>query len=230
MTDGTKKDKLPLTIENAIAVVARECNLVASALSGSVEAENRVMVTPKDNPRMGFLVVTREAEEKEALEAILESIQADSLLDDMDDLDSKIIYEVLLKVAVVAELEPWLTVSIREKIRGLAQHNDADFWDLWKESGLKPTVVNGGNRGVSPAFDLVKALQRHQVQDLTNSPPGLLLLEALDHDYENASDIILEQCQVDIPALAVTLLAAAGGVERMSDGIFTSEGLVIHEP
>jgi hypothetical protein len=226
MTEETKKDKPSLTIEAAIAAVARECNLVATALSGTLLGEGRVEVVTRDRNKAQFLVVSREVEEAEALAAIVESIQADSLLDDLDDVDSKAIYEALLKVAAVAELEPWLTVCIREKIRTLAQQEDPKFWELWKESNLKPLMVNGHSMGVSPAFDLVKALQRHQIKDLSN--PGLLLLEMLDHDYENACDIILEQCQIDIPALAVALLAAAGGVEGLSDGSFTPEGFVIH--
>lgn len=225
MMDETKK--LPLTIENAIAAVARECNLVTPVLSGSMDGEGRVMVTPKDSRRMVFLVVTRDVEEKEMLKIITESIQADSLLDDLEDLDSKAIYEALAKVAVMPDLESWLVAGIREQIRSLAQNNDAKFWDLWKESGLKPFAVNG-SRGLAPGFDLVKALQRYQIQDL--SKLGQLLLEMVDFDYENACDIILEQCQIDIPSLATALLKAAGGVEGMSDGTFTPEGFVIHAP
>ena len=185
------------------------------------------MVTPKDSRRMVFLVVTRDVEEKEMLKIITESIQADSLLDDLEDLDSKAIYEAMAKVAVMPDLESWLVAGIREQIRSLAQNNDAKFWDLWKESGLKPFAVNG-SRGLAPGFDLVKALQRYQIQDL--SKLGQLLLEMVDFDYENACDIILEQCQIDIPSLATALLKAAGGVEGMSDGTFTPEGFVIHAP
>ena len=209
MMDETKK--LPLTIENAIAVSKKDVHVV----------------TPKDSRRMVFLVVTRDVEEKEMLKIITESIQADSLLDDLEDLDSKAIYEAMAKVAVMPDLESWLVAGIREQIRSLAQNNDAKFWDLWKESGLKPFAVNG-SRGLAPGFDLVKALQRHQIQDL--SKLGQLLLEMVDFDYENACDIILEQCQIDIPSLATALLKAAGGVEGMSDGTFTPEGFVIHAP
>lgn len=224
MTDETKT----LTIENAIAAVAREFNLVASTLTGSVVGEDKMLICPKDNSRMEFLVVTRMVEEKEALFIIMESIQADSLIDDLEDVDSKAIYEALLKVSVLSDLEPWLTVAIREEIRSHAQSSDPKFWEMWRESGLKPTIANGGSKGIGPGFDLTKALQRHQIQDLSN--PGQLLLEMLDHDYENACDLILEQCCIDLPALATSLLAASGGVEGMSDATFTSEGFAIHAP
>ena len=226
MTDETKN--LPLTIEDAIAAVAREYNLVTTALSGNVAGVGRVAVVPKNNSKMEFLVVTREVEEKEALSLVTEAIQADSLLDDLEDLDSKTIYEALLGTSEIPDLVPWLIAAIREQIRACARQNDPKFWEMWKEAGLKPLAVNGGLKGVGPGFDLVKALQRHQIQDLSN--PGQLLLEMVDHDYENACDIILEQCNVDIPSLAVRLLAASGGAEGMSDGIFTIEGFVIHEP
>jgi hypothetical protein len=175
-----------------------------------------------------FLVITREVEETEALAVIRESIQADSLIDDLEDVDSKAIYEALTKVAILSDLEPWLTVAIREEIRSYAQQGDPKFWEMWRESGLKPTIANGGSKAIGPGFDLVKALQRHQIQDL--SKPEQLLLEMLDHDYENACDLILEQCRIDIPSLATSLLVASGGVEGMSDATFTPEGFVIHAP
>lgn len=221
--DSTVKP-VPLTIEGALAAVAREFNLVFTALSGSLEREGRVVVEAQDGSGRAFVVVTRAEEEKQCMTDILESIQADGILDDMSDLDSKVIYEALSKHADLADLGPWLVAETREEIRSLAQHGDPRFWEMWQESGLKPLATNV-RKEVIPAFDLVKALQRYMVQDLSN--PGQRLLELLDHDYEHACDIILEQCNVDIPSLAVTLLASSGGVEGVSDGLFTPEGFII---
>ena len=54
--DSTVKP-VPLTIEGALAAVAREFNLVFTALSGSLEREGRVVVEAQDGSGRAFVVV-----------------------------------------------------------------------------------------------------------------------------------------------------------------------------
>ena len=235
-TSSDKRSSIPLTIENAISVVAREFILVPHALKGSMSPDGMCVTAFLEDDSLDCYEVTsiEQAMEK-ALNDIAGIIQGDDVLDKGCygsgelSLDGEKMFGILIQHATLSDLKPWLVSKIREEIRNLSRADVPGFWKLWTEAGLKPIATNVRDEAY-PSFSLVKDLQDHEtkldhasISDLSQS-----LLVLLDHDHELACDVLLDQCHFDEKKLAVALLEGMGGVAGFALGtIVTLEGFTI---
>jgi hypothetical protein len=234
MTDsnGTsdKKSSIPLTIENAIHVVAREFNLVPESLRGSVSADGFyiTVVSMIGQYSSRFVVATLDHAKLARLGEITASIVEDSILLDMYEMDSEQIYRILFELADLESVKPWIVVRTKEAIRDMATENRSEFWALWEESKLKPAASLSGKdvEKVAPSFSLIKDLQDHVAKFNCGDAISEALIDLCDGGMDVACEILLDQCHFDQTKLADAILQAVVKEESFANKV-VAEGLVI---
>ena len=215
---------VPLTIEAAIAAVAREFNMVPGSLKGSMsEDSSRVTIALTDSTDR-FVVRTIEQARLDRIKEITGSILEDTLLEDLYEITQPEILVVLLGQADLKDLDPWIVSSTRRIVQDVARDDRDAFWNLWAESKLKPTVPLEGRDFVYPSFTMVKDLQDHLVRfNCGDKARGLM--DLCDGDHEAACEVLLEQCHLDGGKAAAAFLQEHD--KDFFGGQVTPEGFVI---
>lgn len=232
MTNETldKQSSIPLTIENAVLVVAREHNLVPDSLQGSMSSDgSQVTVVSKDSRDAAhrFIVTDLDRARSIRLKEIEAYIAEDAILDGLWELDSSAIFSILAELADLDAIRPWISANVKQAIREMAHEDRSEFWFLWEEAKLKPSVSLTGKdvETVSPSFSLIKDLQDHVVAE-NNLNPKSSLLELCEGELDDACEVLLDQCRFDEKKLSAALLQAVVQGEEFSSKV-TAEGLVV---
>jgi hypothetical protein len=229
---------VPLTIDIALQIVARERRIPVDDLVGGILETGDIGVSFKGHPgEEDFLVSTLERERRAALADIVRALESnDAITDVFDELSREAIFDILMGRVDPEELHPWITALARAYTRKIGSSDGERFWRLCGKAGLSPGVGPGIEEDVSPSFSLIKDLQDVIIPSLLSDPRAVLAgrdgeAPFFDIDLAAACEILLDQCHIDLEAVASDLLKAMGGVQRYSDIILTvtPDGYVIAE-
>jgi len=230
---------VPLTIDIALQIVAREKKLQVDDLVGGILMTGDIGVSFKGHPgEEDFLVSTLERERREALVDIVLRIESnDAICNVFSELvNAETIFNILMERTDLKDLHPWIISYAREFTRELGFNDYERFWGLCGKVGLSPGVAPGIEESVSPSFTLIKDLQDALIPTLLADPRAVLVGKDgenpfFDNNLVAACEILLDQCNFDLEAVASDLLKAMGGVQRYSDTLLTvtSDGYVIAE-
>ena len=229
---------VPLTIEIALQIVARERRLPVGSpagrtLAGKISETGDIIVTADDSSE--FWVGTLKREREAILADIVRALESNEEITDMfDELSWEAIFGILMGRADPEELHPWITALARAYTRKIGSNDHERFWRLCGKAGLSSGVVPGIEEDVSPSFSLIKDLQDAIIPSLLSDPRAVLAgrdgeAPFFDIDLAAACEILLDQCHIDLGAVASDLLKALGGVEGYSDDrlAVTPDGYVI---
>jgi hypothetical protein len=227
---------VPLTIDIALQIVAREKKLQVDDLVGGILMTGDIGVSFKGHPGAeDFLVSTLERERRVALVDIVLKLESNDIITDVFfSLDADTIFDILMERADLKDLHPWIISYAREFTREIAFNDHERFWRLCGTVGLRPGVAPRIAEGVVPSFTMIKDLQDALIPTLLADPRAVLVgkegeAPLFDNDQVAACEILLDQCNFDLEAVASDLLKAMGGVQGCSDDplTVTSDGYVI---
>jgi hypothetical protein len=238
MNMGVPSKSLRVNIEDALAIVSREARIPSDRLSGCIDTEGVVYVVDSARRRdpWDYAVSTLEGERRVAIDEIAGRLEMGRPICEelIGELPPDRIFEVIAGRINPHDLDGWVSSYGRELVRDLGANHPSLFWDLDDTVPGTRTIRPSADVHAVPSFSVIKDLQSRIVPTFLASPVDFLagriagtMMES-DNGMSDECDILLDQCDVDLGALASDLLDAMGGLEGYCDTVtVTSDGFVI---